>query len=871
MTFLFTDVEGSTRLWAEDRDAMSASLRVHDGVLRKVFESWGGYVFTTAGDSFAVAFGRASEAVAAAASVQAELAGVVWPGPALKVRMGLHLGEAEERAGDYFGPVVNVTARLEAAAHGGQVLLSDPVRQAAGVAVRDLGVHRLRDVAERVQIWQLGDGEFPALRVVDPLVTNLPAAATALVGREYDLGRVRHALVSSRLVTLTAGGGTGKTRLALAVGEAELPHRRDGVWFVDLSSVTDGALVGAAVAAGLGLGLTAGDVIDQLLAYVGGKDLLLILDNCEHLIDECAELAERFLARPGASLLLATSRERLDVDGEQAVEVPPLSTGDETGSAVELFAQRAVAVNSSFVLNDEKRRVVAEVCRRLDGLPLAIELAASRSTVMSPEELLAGIADRFQLLHGGRRRQRQRTLEATLDWSYDLLAPDEQAVFRSLGVFVGTFDLDAVTAVAGLSRPGAVDVIDSLIAKSLVIREETGGQSRFRLFETTAAYAEQRLASTGEGSEVRDRHLGHYVGLAQKRPLAMWADLAGRALLGPDKANLVAAIDWAGAREEWDTAARLLLGAFSVFYSHPIEGIELVDRCVAHLTDDDMAMRLICNQWTLHTLLVDYRAAAAVVRRLRDSPTALHQVHGYSHLGLQFAMSDAAKGTQILQRAFDVHRTLPPGPDTEQAQATCEQIAGIMAMLRNEPERGLEHAQTALARQDELGFQSEISAHASMQASLCALMLGDANTAAQAATLHSRVPGAFGTGDEMRALVHVALGELVQARTAVQSHARAAVTGRVVQQATDSLLLLAVLADAEGDTATARELVADMGLCRHIELVAYARFFANRLAVGAQFEASQALLVSDLGDAVKRRASNDIGTLQRELVRRAWQ
>jgi class 3 adenylate cyclase len=384
VTFLFTDVEGSTRLWAEDRDTMSASLEAHDHILRAAFGSRGGYVFTTAGDSFAVAFSRTSDAVAAALQAQEALAETEWPGPVLKVRMGLHLGEAQERAGDYFGPVVNTTARLESAGHGGQVLLTDTVRQAAEVTVKDLGVHQLRDVAEPVQVWQLGDGEFPSLRVVDAGSTNLPVAATGLVGRFEDLREVRGALSSTRVVTLTAGGGTGKTRLAIAVGDAELPHRADGVWFVDLTPVSDGARVAAAVAAGLGLSLRVGDPTEQVLDYVAGKDLLLIIDNCEHLIDECAEFAERFIAQAGASRLLATSRERLDVDGEQVVVVPPLPVDDEHSAAVELFARRAAELDSSFKLTDDDRAVVMQLCRRLDGVPLAIELAAARSPVMSP-------------------------------------------------------------------------------------------------------------------------------------------------------------------------------------------------------------------------------------------------------------------------------------------------------------------------------------------------------------------------------------------------------------------------------------------------------------------------------------------------------
>jgi class 3 adenylate cyclase len=307
VTFLFTDVEGSTRLWAEDRDTMSASLEAHDHILRAAFGSRGGYVFTTAGDSFAVAFSRTSDAVAAALQAQEALAETEWPGPVLKVRMGLHLGEAQERAGDYFGPVVNTTARLESAGHGGQVLLTDTVRQAAEVTVKDLGVHQLRDVAEPVQVWQLGDGEFPSLRVVDAGSTNLPVAATGLVGRFEDLREVRGALSSTRVVTLTAGGGTGKTRLAIAVGDAELPHRADGVWFVDLTPVSDGARVAAAVAAGLGLSLRVGDPTEQVLDYVAGKDLLLIIDNCEHLNGSSRKPVRLGCWRPAESGSMSTA------------------------------------------------------------------------------------------------------------------------------------------------------------------------------------------------------------------------------------------------------------------------------------------------------------------------------------------------------------------------------------------------------------------------------------------------------------------------------------------------------------------------------------------------------------------------------------
>ena len=307
VTFLFTDVEGSTRLWAEDEAAMSASLRVHDNELRSAIEAGGGYVFTTAGDSFAAAFARASDAVEASVEAQRRLAAVEWPGPVLRIRMGLHLGEAEERDGDYFGSVVSTAARVEAAGHGGQILITDPVRITAGVDGRELGMHRLRDVAEPMLLFQVGDGDFPPLRADDPWKSNLPVRPTRLLGREDDVAKVRRLLATERLVTLTAVGGSGKTRLALAVGEAELAHWPGGVWFVDLTAVASDPEVPEAVAGALGLTLRVGDQTAQIIEYLAAQAGLVILDNCEHVIDAVADLADEFLATPGRSALLATS------------------------------------------------------------------------------------------------------------------------------------------------------------------------------------------------------------------------------------------------------------------------------------------------------------------------------------------------------------------------------------------------------------------------------------------------------------------------------------------------------------------------------------------------------------------------------------
>jgi predicted ATPase/class 3 adenylate cyclase len=599
VTFLFTDVEGSTRLWAADAAAMSSSLLVHDSILREAIEAQGGYVFTTAGDSFAAAFSKASDAVNAAGRIQAGLAEAVWPGPVLRVRIGIHLGEAEERGGDYFGPVVNTTARVEAAGHGGQTLITDTVRVAARAEATDLGVHRLRDVDEPLHLFQVGDGVFPALRVIDNAPeTNLPARPNRLIGRAAEVAEARRLLTSHRLVTLSSVGGSGKTRLAIAVGEEELHHRSGGVWFVDLTSVMHPDEIAAAVASATGLRLTSGDATAQVIAFFADKAALVILDNCEHVIDGCAEFAEAMVTSPGTTAMLATSREALDVDGERVMGLGSLATLDGDGPAggtspaVELFVERAIAIDPGFTMSDDDAPVVAELCTRLDGMPLAIELAAARVTVMSPAELLAGLDDRFNLLSGGRRRQRQRTLEATLDWSYDLLDAEQQRVFRSLGVFVGGFDLDAVVAVAELTRPQALDAVEDLVAKSLVVRVRGADTSRFILLETLKAYAEDRLVQTDEAASTRDRHAGHFHRLAAGAGRIMVPDVRVGERLRFDRSNITAAFDWSASNRQWIRAGELLLGGLGAYenYGHGTEALSLFDRCETLLDEVDVEL-----------------------------------------------------------------------------------------------------------------------------------------------------------------------------------------------------------------------------------------------------------------------------------------
>ena len=511
VTFLFTDVEGSTRLWIADEASMAASLRVHDEVLRSVIENHGGHVFSTAGDSFAAAFQDAPTAVSCAVAIQEALATTAWPGPALPVRIGMHRGTADERDGDYFGAAVSTTARVEAAGHGGQVLCTESVRSTVKRSdIVQLGEHRLRDVAEPTALFQVGSAEFPRLRVVPPQSIRLPAPANALVGQGRVVHSIRAALLDRRLVTVTGVGGAGKTRVALEVAEQEIPHFPDGVVFVDLAAVADPTDVPDAV-------LNAADVrighdetaTDALIRFVDGRSVLLVIDNCEHVIEDAAEVVEAILATRSATKVLATSRELLDVDGEHVVQIPSLDTAPG-GAAGELFVDRATAAGATVSPTDG---TIVALCERLDGMPLAIELAAARTATMSPGELLERLEDRFSLLaRPGRRRRgrsRQRTLQATIDWSYALLTGEEQALQRACSVFDDLFDLDAACAVADIDTTLGADLVASLAAKSLLAVAQTPHGSRYRLLETVRAFGDQKLLDHGETALVRRRLVDH--------------------------------------------------------------------------------------------------------------------------------------------------------------------------------------------------------------------------------------------------------------------------------------------------------------------------------------------------------------------------
>ena len=522
VTFLFSDIEGSSRRWETYREAMDDAVKRHDARLRAAVEAHHGYVFKTVGDAFCVTFARVSDAVAAIVEAQRALSGEEFSAVGgLRVRYALHTGEAVERDGDYFGPTVNRVARLMSIGHGGQILLSNVTRGLvysdlpAGTSLVDLGSQRLKDLTEPEHVWQLNiDGlpnQFPRLLSLDAVRNNLPIQRTTFVGREDEVAEVRELVERHSLVTLVGAGGVGKTRLALEAASEALDLFPDGAWFADLAAISDPELVASVIAKALGMSQQEGSRIDEAIPHwLKPKKLLLILDNCEHILETVSSIVAAVLRTAADASVLATSRQALSIQGESVHRLPSLSIDD----AVALFVDRATAVDSRFRLTDDAAPIVADICRRLDGIPLAIELAAARVRVLSIPHLSERLNERFRLLTGTSRDAlpRQKTLGALIDWSYDLLTQPEQLLFARLGIFEGGFGLDAVTRVCGqgLDELEILDLLTSLTDKSLVVADIGGDRERYRLLESTSAYALEKLSATGERDPLARRHAEYF-------------------------------------------------------------------------------------------------------------------------------------------------------------------------------------------------------------------------------------------------------------------------------------------------------------------------------------------------------------------------
>jgi predicted ATPase len=563
VTFLFTDIEGSTRRWEADADAMRIALLAHDKVLRTAIEDHGGFLFSHTGDGVVAAFTSPISAINAAIDAQRELQ--------LPVRMGIATGEAELRDGDYFGTVLNRAARVMAAGHGGQILVADSTAGLlSGVDLVDLGPRRLRDLPNPITVFQLQapglPTDFPPLRALDTTPGNLRPTTTSLIGRESEVGEIEAAVTAHRLLTLTGVGGVGKTRLALEVAAQLSEEFPDGVWVLELAAVTDPSAVPDAVAAVLGITQQPGKTVSQsVAAALEGRVRLLVFDNCEHVLDAAADLIEAILTHSATVTVLATSREALRVTDEHLWPVPSLEVAAGTDSAaVSLFVERSQAVSPRFSLsNADETAALVDICGQLDGIPLAIELAASRMASMTPTEMRDRLDQRFRLLVGSRRGlERHQTLRHAVAWSYDLLDNAERTVLERCSVFTGGFCLQSACAVAGsdaFDEYTTLHLLDALVRKSLLVADRSSRQTRYSMLETIRQFAEEQLVAHGEANATRTAH-AHYFAEREADIMALWDSPRQREAytwFSVELANLRAAFRWAADHGDLDDAAAL--------------------------------------------------------------------------------------------------------------------------------------------------------------------------------------------------------------------------------------------------------------------------------------------------------------------------
>jgi predicted ATPase/class 3 adenylate cyclase len=546
LTFLFTDIEGSTSLWEQYPAAMQSALAIHDALLRRAIDAHQGHIFKTVGDAFHAVFSSADDAVAAAVESQRSLHAEKWQGiPGLRVRMALNTGTAEERDGDYFGPVLNRLSRLLVAGHGGQTLLTLSTKDAFQrrpdfIELRDMGERRLKDLSRPEHVFQVVvpdlPSDFPPLATLEAIPNNLPGALTTFVGRESELADVKRLLSTTHLLTLSGSGGCGKTRLSIQVAAELLDTFAGGVWFVELAPISDPDTVPSAVASAMGIREDPSKMILTSIAEnLRSKTALLILDNCEHLVGACANIAETLLRACPSLRIVASSREALGIAGETIWRVPSLPEAE----SIKLFSERARAVAPTFDLTEQNKPSVIQICQRLDGIPLAIELAAARVNVLHVDQIAARLSDRFRLLTGGSRTAlpRHRTLRAAIDWSYGLLTDAERKLLRRISVFVAGFTLEAAERASSDADLPAADILDfltRLVEKSLVLVEETEHEARYSLLDMVRQYSRERLLESGEAEQTGRRHRDFFLALAER---------AVPELVGPDQIQWLDRLD----------------------------------------------------------------------------------------------------------------------------------------------------------------------------------------------------------------------------------------------------------------------------------------------------------------------------------------
>jgi predicted ATPase/class 3 adenylate cyclase len=768
VTFLFTDMEGSTRAWDAHPKETRAALQRHDEIVAKTVEANRGTIILERGegDSVFAVFERASDAVVAACDLQLALGKEQWPVEVpLRVRVAIHTGEA---GADYRGPHVNRAARIRAIGHGEQILVSGVTAGIVrgtlpdGTSLIDLGQHRLRDVSDMEHVFQLAHPDlretFPPLKSLSNFRQNLPVQLTSFVGRGRERKEVGALVDNHRVVTLIGSGGSGKTRLAIQVGADELEKYSDGVRFVDLAPLNDASLVVDALASAVGIKVEQGiSVIDALVRTLEGTKTLIIIDNCEHIIKACADTVTGLL-RAGASVhVLATSREPLGLAGEMTWRVPSLSLPDDATKmeeiggfeAVQLFVDRAGAARQGFTLTSANAQAIKDICRTLEGLPLAIELAAARAKALAAHQIRDRLSDRFRLLTGGRGRH--QTLRSTIDWSYDLLSEKERALFRRLCVFSGRFDLPAVQAIWAEGDP--LDYVERLVDKSLVAVEQlTDEKLRYRLLETLREYGAERLVEADEEDDARERHFAYLVGVAE-RAYAQRIEHEAEMLvsLEADHDDFRVALEWARSRPRDLLRLASALGWFWHLRSHYREGRTWLEQALA-LNSAERSRERARALWAL-SMILNWQGDVAAARplaeeslelwRTTDDPLelalALESI-GWSH----FAASNYSEALRSMEDCVEAYRRLGSAKlITRGRVAVGQMLAALGDVERTEP-----LARETLAEGRAQGEPKFV--HFSLHyLADCALWRGDAKNAVQ--LYGESLRAALDYGNEMEA------------------------------------------------------------------------------------------------------------------------
>ena len=744
VTFLLTDVEGSTRQWDNAPTAMPEAIARHCAILNEVLARHGGVrpPEQGEGDSVIAAFSRARDAVGAALDAQRMLLAEEWPaGAQLRVRMALHTGDAQLRDdGHYFGAAVNRCAQLLVVAHGGHVLLSGATAELVsdhlpdGAELVNLGVHRLRDLGRAERVFALGHRDLPVglppPRSLDELPNNLPTQLTSFVGRSREHVELDELLVSTRLLTLTGAGGCGKTRLALQLAAGKLDRYPGGAWYVELAPLSDPSLIEATLATAVGVRPLPGRTpLEAAVSHLAALRALVLLDNCEHVLELCGQLAAALLRGCPDVTVVATSREPLGLGGETTWRVPSLSlppprapeTGQSLGhsDAVRLFIERAVKVRPNFAVTNDSAPHVAQICQDLDGIPLAIELAAARVRVLSIERIAAELADRFHLLTGGERGAvpRLQTLRASVDWSHDLLDTSERTLLRRCGVFHGGFTLDACEAVCAddeLERYAVLDVLTSLVDKSLVLVEERGSLTRYALLETIRQYALDRLAEAGEAGRLRDRHADAFLALAESTAPILGTDVGSGDVLGADAANLHSAIDHA-AQVEPEKALRLCmaLAYWWLLTGRLVEGPAALTRALDATTGQRSVLRCGTLFWRgyLAFFAGDYELTQQKATEALDLAQELgdkaNEARVLNTLGLFGTRPDPREALSMLERSCELATAV--GDNWCLAEATQNLGWALMMMGERENARAKLEGSFEIARRS--GWRELVAWH----------------------------------------------------------------------------------------------------------------------------------------------------------------